>query len=77
MVPVAGFEREPREMPRGKAVLGKRTKEEQKVERKALGSLRSRVVAPKTESRYLVAVSHFPFFSHVSQKTLSLKFSFS
>ena len=49
-------------MPRGKAVLGKRTKEERKAERKALGALRSQVVAPKTESRYLVAVSRFLTF---------------
>ena len=61
-VRVAGFASERLEMPRGKAVLGKRTKEERKAERKALGALRSQVVAPKTESRYLVAVSRFLTF---------------
>ncbi|CAE7270082.1 unnamed protein product [Symbiodinium sp. CCMP2592] len=61
-VPVAGSKRKPAVMPKRRAVLGKRTKEERKEERKALGALQSQVVAPKTESRYLVVVSRFLTF---------------
>ena len=42
--------------------LGAKLSWERKAERKALGALRSQVVAPKTESRYLVAVSRFLTF---------------
>ena len=46
-------------MPRQKQVLCKRSKSERRAERKLLGALRSQVVSPKTESRYLEHVSRF------------------
>lgn len=50
-----------RPMPK-RQVLGKRSRRERQQQRKALGKLRSQVVSPKTEERYLSAVSRFLFF---------------
>ena len=46
-------------MPRRRQVLAKRTRTDRQRDRKALGKLRSQVVAPRTESRYLTHVSRF------------------
>ena len=61
-VRVAGFASERLEMPRGKAVPGKAHKGGEKSGAQSVRALRSQVVAPKTESRYLVAVSRFLTF---------------
>lgn len=50
-----------RPMPK-RQVLGKRSRRERQQQRKALGKLRSQVVSPKTEERYLSAVSRFLSF---------------
>lgn len=46
-------------MPRQRQVLAKRTRAERQRDRKALGRLKSQVVSPKTEARYLASVSRF------------------
>ena len=46
-------------MPKRRQVLAKRTRDERQRDRQALGRLRTQVVSPKTEERYLTAVSRF------------------
>ena len=46
-------------MPRQRQVLAKRTRAQRRQERQALGRLKSQVVSPKTEERYLTSVSRF------------------
>ena len=74
MVPAGGLSAVYRKMPRKKTVLAKRSKEERRAERLALGSLRSQVVAPATEARYLTSVSRFLTFLKSHQKPYPTSF---
>ena len=49
-------------MPKTRQVLQRASKEERRIERSALGTLRSQVVAKSTECRYFTAVSRFLAF---------------
>ena len=49
-------------MPKRRQVLQRASKEERRLERSALGTLRSQVVPKTTECRYFTAVSRFLAF---------------
>ena len=62
-------------MPKRRQVLAKRTRDERQRDRQALGRLRTQVVSPKTEERYLTAVSRFLNFLISHGKPYPFKFS--
>lgn len=69
-----GSNAEHRTMPKRRQVLAKRTRDERRRDRKVLGRLRTQVVSPKTEERYLNSVSRFLEFLRAHGKPYPCSF---